>query len=539
MAVNKVKKLKKLKIDNFFLETGRNPTFLKFATQPSAKGAYLTTYLSLTLAVLLSLCFTLIEGARRNAVRLEAECVTDIGLNSIFAEYNRALFGRYNILAIDSSYCTDLATVNNVKRHLQDYIERNTSMKGIAFSDFIYRDFLAMYPEKTEIADLMYLTDENGRAFRKACIDAMEDDYGLDYLEQLKSWMTKIESEGYESYDAYSEKEELDDEIEEMVEEAQSEKTETVTNPDGTTSEVEIDYEEYESPTQFIDEMHDSGIMALLFGNGEELSNRRIEQDSLIKSRMQRGEVNKGSIPVEYEKTMEESLEKLLFIEYLGRYMAYYGAALESVNALPEYTEQAALSYQLEEIVAGKGGDYENLKSVAERLLFLRTAANTIYILGDAEKREVAQILATAIAFLVACPEMADLLTTSILIGWAFAESVYDVRSLFKGSRVPLMKDDSTWHYGLEGALQFGKDGAEDFEDGMCYEDYLKVFMLMLNKEEMTLRAMNLVEADMRIFAQNTHFRLDGCITELEATVTIGSAYGYSFEGKRRRKYSQ
>ena len=52
--------------------------------------SYLTVYLTLTLTLILSLCLALIEGVRQNAIFLEAECVTDIGLNSIFAEYHRA-----------------------------------------------------------------------------------------------------------------------------------------------------------------------------------------------------------------------------------------------------------------------------------------------------------------------------------------------------------------------------------------------------------------------------------------------------------------
>ena len=55
-------------------------------------GAYLTVYLALVMSVLLSLCLALIEGARSKAVMLEAECVVDIGMNSVLAEYHRELF---------------------------------------------------------------------------------------------------------------------------------------------------------------------------------------------------------------------------------------------------------------------------------------------------------------------------------------------------------------------------------------------------------------------------------------------------------------
>lgn len=68
------------------------------------RNAYLTVTLALCLAVILSLFLTLIDGVRRNGARLEAECVTDIGLQSIMAEYHRELMKQYNLFAIDSSY---------------------------------------------------------------------------------------------------------------------------------------------------------------------------------------------------------------------------------------------------------------------------------------------------------------------------------------------------------------------------------------------------------------------------------------------------
>ena len=68
-------------------------------------NAYLTIYLALILALVLSLCLTLIEGSRQNAFYMEAECVTDIGLNSVMAEFHRELLTQYNLFAIDSSSC--------------------------------------------------------------------------------------------------------------------------------------------------------------------------------------------------------------------------------------------------------------------------------------------------------------------------------------------------------------------------------------------------------------------------------------------------
>ena len=53
------------------------------------QNGYLTVGLSLCLAVLLSLCLTLIDGVRRNCSWMEIVCITDIGMHIIMAEYHR------------------------------------------------------------------------------------------------------------------------------------------------------------------------------------------------------------------------------------------------------------------------------------------------------------------------------------------------------------------------------------------------------------------------------------------------------------------
>ena len=67
------------------------------------RRGYITVFLSLSLTLILSLVFTVIEGARISAIRMKFECVTDIGMNSVLAEYHRELVKQYNIFAIDAS----------------------------------------------------------------------------------------------------------------------------------------------------------------------------------------------------------------------------------------------------------------------------------------------------------------------------------------------------------------------------------------------------------------------------------------------------
>ena len=141
-------------------------------------------------------------------------------------------------------------------------------------------------------------------------------------------------------------------------------------------------------------------------------------------------------------------------------------------------------------------------------------------------------------------PEIGELFTVSLVLGWAFAESVYDVKTLLSGGRIPLLKNDSSWHYGLQGILQGDLVETSDPEEagkteGMSYEDYLRVFLFLTDSREVTFRAMNVVEQNIRNTAGNSAFRLDACLTEIEMNVEVQSRYGYEVKIRRRKSYTE
>jgi hypothetical protein len=98
------------------------------------------------------------------------------------------------------------------------------------------------------------------------------------------------------------------------------------------------------------------------------------------------------------------------------------------------------------------------------------------------------------------------------------------------------MKDENTWHYSLQGALSAGKDGDNEGE-GLSYEDYLRIFMMLTKEDTLTERAINMVEADIRQTAGNHTFRMDACIVEAEIVTETKSSYGYTCQVTRRKKY--
>ena len=201
--------------------------------------------------------------------------------------------------------------------------------------------------------------------------------------------------------------------------------------------------------------------------------------------------------------------------------------------------EDTALDYQIEYLIAGKEADSDNLRSIANRLCALREVANTIYLYSDAEKCAEAELVAAGLAALCLLPELTEVFKHTLLLGWAYAESVHDVKILLAEGRVPLLKDDASWYYDLEMALSLGDRGEEGKNDlsGLSYEDYLRILMCFTDLDTLTTRAMNMVEADIRLPKGNEHFRLDACYERLEFCINVTSAYGYRHEVRRRKAY--
>lgn len=461
------------------------------------ENAYLTVYLTLSLTVVLSLCLLLIEGVRKNGAALEAACAADVGMQSIMAEYHRELLEQYNIFAIDSSYGTGVCGKGNTEAHLYRYLEKNLQAGR--------RDFFSLHADGAELTGVSVLTDGKGAVFRSCAVEAIRDDVGLELLEQLQEWVKTVQINGLEESDAEQEKAYLDKEIEEYNWE---EETEGLTNP-----------------TERLNGLRRMGILKLVVEDEQTLSEKAVDTTGLIGNRMAQGRVNSGNLSDSEEK--ETLLERFLFQEYLLRYFGRYGSE----------KEDGALAYQMEYLIAGRDNDTDNLRALAGRLCLLREAANALYLFSDAEKSGEAELLAATVCTLCLVPELTPVVHASILLGWAYAESLHDVKLLLAGKRVPLLKDDSSWYLGLSAALAGEIAGEEEEGEGLSYQDYLRVFMMLTDLDELTGRAMDMAEADIRRTDGNAAFRLDGCYTKVQAGIHISGKNGYAFELVRTKSY--
>ncbi|MDE5590834.1 MAG: hypothetical protein K2J60_17140 [Acetatifactor sp.] len=475
------------------------------------ENGYLTVYLALCLTLILSLYLTLIDGARRGGSAMEATCAAEMGMQNIMAEYHRELLNQFNLFAIDSSYGTDVCGRKNTEAHLMGYLKKNLSTDSV-LGKYLYRDFLGLQADDAELTRVSILTDEGGAVFRGMAIEAVKNDVGLNLLDEIQEWMSVVEVNGLSEVSYDEERKRLDETLEEYDgKEVEISETETIC--------VEV-----ENPAAQLNAKRGLGILHLVTESTESLSEKAIDSTMLAGYRMKQGNVNSGNMKVQ---PVDSLWDRILFQEYLLRYLGCYGNG----------KEDGALEYQIEYLVAGKNYDTDNLQSVANRLSALREAANVIYLLTDAEKNmEIHEAAILACGF-IALPELIPIVEGVILFGWAYAESVYDVKTLLAGGKVPLIKDKDSWHYALEKALWGNTDDAAGEGRGLTYQDYLRILMMLTDLDTLTTRAMDMAEADIRLTPGNAHFRLDACYAGVEAVMRISSSFGYKFELSRKRVY--
>ena len=472
------------------------------------RKGYITVFLTLSLTLILSLVFTVIEGARISAIRMKFECVADIGMNSVLAEYHRELLEQYDLLFVDMSYGGSHADIGNTEAHLKNYMQKNLRPEGGLWSGSGVRDFLAMTTDQVRIGQYSIASDEGGNVLKRQVTDRMSD-YPLGaILEKISFGTSEIDKYGLESRDVGAERSHYEAEIEKIgrpVEEVE----------EGVFEEVPLD-----NPADAANATRSIGVLNLVLEDASAVSAVKVDANQYIshRSRMQ------GTGMCREAASLTGEPNELVFQVYLFEKCGYYG----------EEMEKSLLKYQIEYILAGKNVDWQNLEYVAKRLLRWREVANVIYILSDSAKVAEAHAAAGALAAVLACPALLEPVAYTILFAWAYVESLQDVKTLLSGGRVPIMKTAADWKTGINSLKNVrGSLTADSGGRGLNYKEYLQIMVFLQNQEKRTFRAMDIMEMDIRRTPGNAAFRMDACFDTYEAGLSVSSRFGYAYEMTR------
>lgn len=478
------------------------------------KGS-ITVFLTLILSLLLSLVCTSIESARMAAARTQILNGMDIGLYSLFGQYDKKLLEEYDLFALDGSAGggqLNLAAIyDNLESYMKPVLKQNSQKLTLEQSGFTgYR----------------LLTDEGGEVFYQQIVQYMQETLGSQGVQALLNRMSEREKKTQEAdtkasqtesgsvIDQYdSEMDQASQKSQQAAEEAAKKDAESETGSEegftsGTTSQIAPVTEPVTNPITVIKRIMKMGVLELVLPFDRQISGNAIDRSTLVSGR----ELQQGMNMADDVTVQNSYSSQVLFLQYL-------------MNHLGNYSEpsSAGLAYQMEYIFAGKDNDIDNLRSVASKLLFIREGVNFSCLMADTVKRSQAQVLAATIAAGFLIPPATAVIETALLLCWAFAESVLDVRELFAGGKIPLVKTSQQWQISLENLpdLLEGLDTMRrNDEQGMSYEDYLQVLILTVRKDKKVMRAMDMTENTIRSKGRE-RFCLDSCITAIEAFADV------------------
>ena len=475
------------------------------------KDGYITVYLSLTVAVMLSLVVTLIESIRVQTIRFETECVMDMGMTSIFAEYNRELLKQYGLLAIDTSYGSADAGEERTKSHLLQYLNMNFVAPG-ASRLTNYKDLTAIHADNADLYDVSYLSDGDGEILKYQIIRYMKEKTGLSYAESIISAISYSEKED-EYTRLESKKKSSQKKISRILEELNAGRKEGE-------EEISID-----NPADKIDEIQNSVLLELAVKDSNKILRNKIEADKYISHR---GYNTKGGL-WDTQSPPEGVANHLLLRQYLFDNCGYYG----------KIKDESVLGYQIEYLLYGNDNDFDNLDDFAKQLFKVRYVINATYLFGNSAKENEARVLAAAVTTGLGSPQLTEAVKMTILFAWCYAETIQDLRILYDGNAVSEIKSDNTWNIPLSELLAFTAtlDSYHTSKEGKTYEDYLAGFVFMKEEKIVLERFMDLLEMDIQSTEGNRYFQIDQCIYQLRANVNVSSKYGYGYSIAREYSY--
>ena len=154
--------------------------------------------------------------------------------------------------------------------------------------------------------------------------------------------------------------------------------------------------------------------------------------------------------------------------------------------------------------------------------MLIRFVPDYAYIRTDMQKKAEAEALALTLCTVIGLPEITESAAQGILLAWAYAEAIMDLRTLLSGGKVPLVKNGDDWKISLSGLMQLGTpqdDGMNartDAQEGLAYKEYLRMLLFLESQEELGMRALDLIEQNLKTCYGQNFFQADACVSRIE-----------------------
>ena len=492
----------------------------------------LTVFLALLLGLFLAATGVFLDFARAQVVSFQLQSAVTAAAESVFAGYHAPLFGRYQLLGRQLPPGGTAALQAETGKYIDAWGGGTGSGFHARLASFRTQEVLWKEP--------VFLTDEWGAVFREMATQTMRasaveilgsfwqehlqlSDAGVqevlaqygstdslkadtvfpDY-DSMKEAIGKAEEEAALAKKAREEEEQRQAEAELAALEA-GEEPPTASGPSREELEAEQQKEkEKRAGKKFLDVLGTirrilrHGLLSVELPDGKSISSGRIPGGGLPSSL---SAAEKGR----HMRRDGGSGNPLLFREYLMRNMDCFTSAADKTPL-----------YELEYLIVGKKSDRKNLEGTASRLTAIRLGLNMAFLETSADKQGIAHSAAALAVGWTGQAALVEITAQLLLSAWAAAESLADVRILLDGGRVPLVKTETDWKLSLENAASGWETvrGADnrDQEEGLSYEDYLRICLYLTSLETLSYRGMDVIQWNIRRI--DPDFRMNACLTE-------------------------
>lgn len=498
-----------------------------------------TVLFSCMISILIIFALTALEAGRIYCGKVKIRAVVHSAQSGIMADYNRELFERYHLLFIDPTYGTGSDAM--AEERFKGYLEE--SLNGRDNSEKIYNFSV----EEVALVNKTAITDEHMKDLKKQIVEYEKEEGAIKKVLELGKNMADTSGE-IEKAGEKTERNAVELPSGDTSEAGEGDGTGNGgtagdTTGQGTTGDGGDDAgEEVEDPREVLKNNLKLGILALVMPEHAEVSKE--EQDfseavsNTYKDKTEDTVDNeftdvsklvkqlKGS-SLDNDNLLLKAESKAAFCAYVTDHFSYQGKSRGSV-----------MKCEVEYILKGKNNDYDNLSAVVSDIIWMRMPVNYVCILQDAGKQSEALTLATAICSATGTMPMVEIVKYLLLGCWSYGESIYEVRQLMHGNKLPYVKTSANWNTDLKTLAKTGTD--KSVETGMDYKDYLCVMLARKEGKDITYaRMLDMIEKNLQRNNENLSVvNLCGSLT-IEGKITMNplltdrgdeGVYEYGFE---------
>lgn len=478
--------------------------------------ASLTLFATISIMLIAQLLFTLLEAARFAELKKIATVTADATVESLFAEYCQPLWDNYKLLAIDAANSNGLVDFKYeeelIKRLNQEYFVVPDLYPGNRPVNL-----LRLGVDKVSPNSYTLITDSNGEVYKKLVSTYMQNNIGYETAKLLYDDYQAIDSVTKNNNvnqsgvgNAQKELKKLSNASKGSTPSTTRAKSKTTTGTKtgiktgtGTNKQADSKDSKVVNPLDSVEKTQKKGILSVVMKDME-VSKKYVDLTDCVSKRSRQQGLN---TPVVNTTWYDDALLE----EYLLNNMSFYGNTKEN----------KALSYEIEYIIAGNNSDEKNLKNVVNKILLIREAANMAYLMSNPSKQGEVTALAVALGGISLNPGVIKAIEYGLLAGWAYCESILDLRALLSGEKIPIMKNDMTWTSDLMEipALLSGNRKAKSVSTGMNYKGYLGTLLLLNSDSTKCYRAMDIQEKTIRQIEGYSSFKMDNLICQTSVEI--------------------